>query len=112
EMSSWAVMSMMGLYSVDPASTAYELCSPVFPKIVIRLNAPYTGGRFVITTTSSPALTPYIQSVKLDGRAQKADWIKFKEVTRGGRLSFTLGKTANRNWGAAPKEEPPSLGPH
>ena len=37
EMSSWAVLSMMGLYTVDPASGAYELCSPVFPKISIHL---------------------------------------------------------------------------
>ncbi len=32
EMSSWAVMSMMGIYTVDPASLAYELVSPVFSK--------------------------------------------------------------------------------
>jgi predicted alpha-1,2-mannosidase len=109
EMSSWAVMSMMGLYTIDPAGGAYELCSPAFPKISIRLHAPYTGGRFVITTTAKPAFTPYIQSVKLNGMMCKANWIDIKAITSGGRLSFQLGKTPNRNWGAKPTDAPPSL---
>ncbi|MFT4111330.1 glycoside hydrolase domain-containing protein [Silvibacterium sp.] len=43
EMSSWAVLSMMGFYSVDPASLAYELVSPVFSSVTIHLHAPYSG---------------------------------------------------------------------
>ncbi len=43
QMSSWAILSMMGFYSVDPASLAYELVSPVFDKVVIRLDPPYKG---------------------------------------------------------------------
>ena len=82
EMSSWAVMSMMGLYTVDPASGAYELCSPDFPKISIHLHAPYTGGRFVITTTAKPAFTPYIQTVKLNGVVHGQNWINIKASDR------------------------------
>jgi predicted alpha-1,2-mannosidase len=44
-MSSWAVMSMMGIYSVDPSSLAYELVSPVFPRIVVHLHSPYSGSQ-------------------------------------------------------------------
>ena len=109
EMSSWAVLSMMGIYTIDPASGAYELCSPVFPKISIHLHAPYTGGRLVITTTARPAFTAYIQSVKLNGSVHKANWINIKTLTAGGRLSFTLGKSPNRNWGAKPNDAPPSV---
>ena len=50
-MSSWAVLSMMGIYSVDPASLAYELVGPTFPKIVIHLQAPYPGKTFTIETS-------------------------------------------------------------
>ncbi len=109
EMSSWAVLSMMGLYSVDPAGGAYELCSPDFPKISIHLHAPYTGGRFVITTTAKPAFTPYIQSVKLNANVHRQNWINIKALTSGGRLSYILGKTPNRNWGAKASDAPPSL---
>lgn len=31
DMSSWVVLSMMGVYTVDPASLSWELVSPVFP---------------------------------------------------------------------------------
>ena len=48
EMSSWAVLSMMGIYSVDPSSLAYELVSPSFPKIVLHLQDPYAGKTFTI----------------------------------------------------------------
>ena len=102
-------MSMMGLYSIDPASTAYELCSPEFPKITIHLHTPYTGGRFVITTTPTPMFTPYIQGARLNGIVQKADWIKFSDITDGGKMSFTLCKNPDKNWGSAALEAPPSL---
>ena len=43
EMSSWAVLSMMGIYTVDPASLAYELVGPVFPKVVVHLARSLSG---------------------------------------------------------------------
>ncbi len=109
EMSSWAVMSMMGLYSVDPASGAYELCSPEFPKIVIHLHTPYTGGRFIIRTTPKPAFTPYIQSVKLNGHIHRVDWMTFQTIAAGGRLAIGLGTTPNKKWASAPTDAPPSI---
>jgi predicted alpha-1,2-mannosidase len=109
EMSSWAVMSMMGLYSVDPSSVAYELVSPLFPKIVLHLQAPYSGKTFTIETSSNPEANPYIQSVKLDGNAHKRNWISFRDIAAGGTLHFNLGDSPNRSWGAAAQDAPPSL---
>lgn len=108
EMSSWAVLSMMGLYSIDPASEAYELVSPVFPKIVVRLQAPYSGKAFTIATSAHPESTPYIQKVELNGHPV-SNWIPFHEIVGGGGLRFTLGSTPKETWGAAPREAPPSL---
>ncbi len=109
EMSSWAVLSMMGIYSIDPASTAYELCSPEFPKIVIHLHSCYRGSQFAIVTTPTPAFTPYIQSVKLNGHLRGANWIHFRSITDGGKLSFVLGKMPDRQWGSRNADAPPSL---
>lgn len=108
-MSSWAVMSMMGFYSVDPASLAYELVSPVFPRIVVHLQAPYAGGTFVLSTSPDPGGTPYIAKVALDGRTHTQNWIDFRDITRGGTLHFTLAAQADHSWGAAPEDAPPSL---
>ena len=109
EMSSWAAMSMMGFYSVDPASRAYELVSPVFSKVVIHLHAPYKGKTFTIDTSPNPETNQYIQSVKLNGQTHAKDWIWFQDISRGGRLSFMLGSSPNKQWGAAPADAPPSL---
>ncbi len=109
EMSSWAVMSMMGIYTVDPASLAYELVSPVFPKVVIHLRAPYAGKTFAIETTANPEATPYIQSAQLNGHPQQRNWITFQDMTNGGTLHFTLGSNPNHSWGSAAKDIPPSL---
>ncbi len=109
EMSSWAVLSMMGIYSIDPASLAYELTGPVFPKVVVHLHDPYPGKTFTITATSAAADAPYIQSVQWNGKAHSRNWISFPDIAAGGNLHFVLGSTPNHAWGAASSDAPPSL---
>jgi predicted alpha-1,2-mannosidase len=109
EMSSWAALTMMGIYTVDPASLAYELVSPVFSKVVVHLQAPYAGKTFTIEATSNPDAKPYIQSVKLNGRDHSKNWIKFGDISAGGTLQFALGPEPNKTWGAAADDAPPSI---
>jgi predicted alpha-1,2-mannosidase len=109
EMSSWAVMSMMGLYTVDPASAAYELVSPVFSRVVIHLSAPYQGKTFTIEGSSEAASHPYIQDVQLNGSKLSKNWIRFRDISDGGSLQVELGAQPNHSWGAAPQDAPPSL---
>jgi predicted alpha-1,2-mannosidase len=108
-MSSWAVLSMMGIYSVDPASLAYELVGPTFPKVVIHLQEPYPGKTFSIEADGASANAPYIQSVTLNGHPQEKNWISFRSIAEGGTLHFTLGSTPNRAWGSTEQDAPPSL---
>ena len=109
EMSSWAVLSMLGIYSVDPASLAYELTGPVFPKAVIRLGAPYAGKTFTIEAAGAARNAPYIESAELNARPHSQNWISFKDIAAGGALRFDVGSTPNHNWGAAADDAPPSL---
>jgi putative alpha-1,2-mannosidase len=108
-MSSWAVLSMMGIYSVDPASLAYELVGPTFPKVVIHLQQPYMGKTFIIESTGAAPNAPYIQSVQLNGQPHQQNFIPFHSIADGGGLHFTLGSQPNRAWGAAASDAPPSL---
>jgi predicted alpha-1,2-mannosidase len=109
EMSSWAVLSMMGIYPVDPASLAYELVAPSFPKITVHLDHPYTGKTFTIDAAGDPATNPYIQSVDLNGNPHHQNWISFHALSAGGTLHFTVAANPNHNWGATDADAPPSL---
>jgi len=108
-MSSWAVLSMMGIYTVDPASLAYELVGPTFPKVVIHLHQPYGGKTFSIEAEGAAAHSPYIERVELNGKPQQKNWIPFHSIADGGDLHFTLGSQPNRAWGSAASDAPPSL---
>jgi predicted alpha-1,2-mannosidase len=108
-MSSWAVLSMMGIYSVDPASLAYELVGPTFPEIVIHLQDPYTGKAFRIETSPDSESKPYIQNVTLNGEKHTRNWVSFQEIRAGGTLHFTLGSKPNQAWGSEVNDAPPSL---
>lgn len=109
EMSSWAVLSMMGIYTVDPASLAYELVSPVFSKVVVQLHPPYSGKQLTIEASDNPEATPYIQSVKVNGQDHSQNWISFGDMAAGGDVQFVLGAEPNKSWGAAAQDAPPSL---
>jgi predicted alpha-1,2-mannosidase len=108
-MSSWAVLSMMGIYSVDPASLAYELVGPTFPKIIIHLQDPYPGTAFNIEASPDPESNSYIQDVTLNGEKHTRNWISFQDIRAGGTLHFTLASEPNRAWGAGVNDAPPSL---
>jgi predicted alpha-1,2-mannosidase len=108
-MSSWAVLSMMGIYSVDPASLAYELVGPTFPKVVIHLREPYAGKTFSIEADGATANAPYIQSVQLNSQPLEKNWISFHSIAAGGTLHFTPGSDPNRTWGSTANDAPPSL---
>jgi putative alpha-1,2-mannosidase len=108
-MSSWAVLSMLGMYSVDPASLAYELTGPVFPKAVLHLRDPYPGKSLTITASGAAEGAPYIQGVQWNGKPHSRNWISFHDLAAGGNLHFTLGATPDHSWGAAPADAPPSL---
>lgn len=108
-MSSWAVLSMMGIYSVDPASLAYEITGPSFPKVIIHLQEPYAGKAFSIEAKGAQESAPYIQNVQLNGQPWQKNWIPFQSIAAGGRLSIVVGPNPNEHWGAAPTETPPSL---
>ena len=108
-MSAWAVFSMLGFYPTDPVRPAFELCSPVFPKAVLHLSAPYAAGKTF--TVSAPASdNVYIQSVSLGHEAHNRPWIAQSAISQGGTLTVHLGPTLNTLWGATPAARPPSLG--
>ena len=107
--SSWAVLSMMGIYSADPASLAYELIAPTFSKVVVHLQPPYPARQFTIESAGQTSATPFIHTAKLNGKEHTKNWIAFADIRNGSTLQLTLESKPDSNWGSRPEDAPPSL---
>jgi predicted alpha-1,2-mannosidase len=108
----WFVLAGIGLFDVQGgagANPTMQLSSPLFSKIVIRLNPGYyKGGYLEIETKNDPSKDCYIQSASLNGEPLNQCWIPWNTlVMRGGRLRIVLGGKPNKNWAA--KNPPPSF---
>mgnify|MGYP006280160085 CR=1 FL=1 len=113
QMGAWFVMSAMGLFQMDGGASAdpyYELGSPLFEKITIRLDPRYYPGKeFVIEAENVSDANRYIQSAELNGSPLRRPWFYHRELVSGGRLHLKMGPEPNREWGSRPEDAPPSL---
>ncbi|MFA7288496.1 MAG: GH92 family glycosyl hydrolase [Melioribacteraceae bacterium] len=99
-MSAWYAISSMGLYQVCPGDPVYQLTSPIFDKVTIKLDSTlYSGNEFVIESKNLNKDNYYIQSAVLNGKALNRSWISHEEIVKGGKLSFVMGKEPNKEWG-------------
>lgn len=98
-MSSWYVLSAMGLFQVCPSLPVYQLSTPIFEKTTIRLSDIFSGKDFQITTHNLSKENYYIQSARLNGKAYNRSWISYQDIVAGGVLEYELGPEPNKNWG-------------
>ncbi|MGA2247660.1 MAG: GH92 family glycosyl hydrolase [Verrucomicrobiota bacterium] len=104
-MSAFVVFSMMGLYPVTPGLPVYDLASPVFDRVDIKL---HNGKTFSIVCRHNSANNKYVQEIKLNGHPQTRVWIRHGEVVSGGELDLQMGDTPNQSLGSRPEDFPPS----
>lgn len=102
-LSSWYVLSALGVYPLTPGVGNLALASPLFRRAEIRL----PHGRSALLTTSGHGF--YVQSLRLNGHAYGKPWTTYCRLARGATLAFQLGRKPNRAWGAG--SVPPSYGP-
>ncbi|MBN2496962.1 MAG: GH92 family glycosyl hydrolase [Deltaproteobacteria bacterium] len=96
--SAWYVFAAMGLYPLAPGDGRYEISSPLFDEIEIRLHPDFhPGERFVIRCERSAPEAIYIQSARLDGEPLERSWIAHAEIIGGGELELELG-TEPSSW--------------
>ena len=93
------LFSLQGNASVTPV---YEITSPVFDNVIIKLDPQYYKGKeFTITTHNNSKENTYIQSVKLNGKELNDFWFTHDDFAKGGMLEIWLGNQPNKNWGVA-----------
>lgn len=104
-MSAFVVFSQMGFYPVTPGSPTYNIGSPVFSKVKMRLS---NGKTFEIEAKNASAENKYIQSATLNGKNWDKPWFSHTDIINGAKLVLVMGSEANYNWGADLKNVPPS----
>ena len=91
------LFSLQGNASVTPV---YEITSPVFDNITIKLdNKYYKGKSFNIITHNNTKENVYIQKATLNGKALNTFWFTHENFAKGGTLEIWLGAQPNKTWG-------------
>ncbi len=104
-LTAFVVFSQMGFYPVTPGSPTYNIGSPVFGNIKVKLG---NGKVFEIEAINCSEDNKYIQSATLNGKEWNKPWFSHADVQNGGELILVMGDKANTNWGASLDDAPPS----
>jgi len=81
QMSAWQVFASIGFYPVCPATTHYQLASPVFRKVTINLP---NQRQFVISSTGEEQ----VDRILLNGRPLHRSYLDHNDIVAGGVLQM------------------------
>ena len=99
-----ALMSI-GLFNLQgnaAAKPVYDITSPVFDSVVIKLDPRYYSGKtFTIIIHGNSAQNTYIQKANLNGKPLETFWFPHETFARGGSLELWLGSEPQKSWGTA-----------
>lgn len=87
QMSAWYILSSLGFYQVEPASTRFWFGSPIFDSATINAG----GRKFEIRTIDNSKDNIYINSIELNGKKYEKAYIDFNDIKNGGKLIFKMG---------------------
>jgi predicted alpha-1,2-mannosidase len=100
QMSAWYVLAASGLHPVCPGDNRYEITSPVFNTVEIKLDPKYAKGEtFTIVAKNNSEENIYIQSAKLNGEEWNKCWLNHQQIAAGGTLELEMGNRPNKDWG-------------
>jgi len=105
-MTSWYVLTAMGIYPQCPGQPIYDIGSPIFEETTIKVRE---GKSFIIEAKGVSVQNKYIQSATLNGKPLNKPWINHNDVVKGGRLVFQMGSRPNKSWGSSPDAPAPSM---
>lgn len=95
QLGAWYVMASMGLFDAKGLTApdpTFQVGSPLFDRITVKLNPDYYQGReLVIETEGNAPDNLYIQSLSWNGQPLQSIQLPFADIVRGGRLHIVLG---------------------
>lgn len=105
-MAAFVVFSAMGFYPVTPGFPAYNIGSPQFERVAMKLG---NGHTFRIVAENYGEDNKYIQSATLNGKEWVQPWFTHSDIMNGGTLVLVMGNKPNYHWGANLRMVPPSI---
>lgn len=94
---SMGIFSLRGTTALDPV---YDITSPVFDEITIKLDPEYySGEKFIIKTYNNSKDNMYIQKAQLNQKPLNQFWFHHSDFAKGGILELWLGSKPNKQWG-------------
>ncbi|MFJ4850297.1 GH92 family glycosyl hydrolase [Streptomyces sp. NPDC088733] len=104
EMSSWYVLSSLGIYPLQAGSSNWAIGSPQFTGMTVHRES----GDIVVNAPGNSTKNVYVQSVKVNGKSQRGVSIDSSVLANGGTIDFQMGASPS-SWGTGKNDAPPSL---
>ena len=104
--SAWYVFSAMGFYPVCPGTKQYAMGSPLFQKILVKLE---NGKTIQIEAPDNNKQTRYVKDVKVNGKSVSRTWLEHDELTKGATIKFQMSSKPNKKRGTDKKDAPYSF---
>ena len=105
-MSSWYVLSALGLYAVCPGTDQYVIGSPVFEKATVTLE---NGNRFTVEAINNSPENVYVTSARFNGEPYDLNYITYDDIARGGVLTLEMSAMPDYKRGVDKSTAPFSL---
>jgi predicted alpha-1,2-mannosidase len=91
------LFQMNGGCEEDPA---YEIGSPLFDAVTIKLDpAYYRGKSFRIETKNNSSVNRYVKAASLNGKDYTSFRVRHSDVANGGKLVLEMSDSPNKQWG-------------
>ena len=111
QLGAWYVMAGMGLFDVSGhafANPVFQIGSPLFDKITVKLDPQYYGGKeLVVRTVNNSHQNIYVQSASFNGDLLGKYWVERNTLVEGGELILEMGPEPVTDGGS--RNLPPSM---
>lgn len=94
QMSSWYVLSALGLYQIAPGNPYYEIGRPLMDEAVIQFES---GKKLYIKVKGNSLEAKYVLQVTLNGMPVYRNYLSHEELIAGGTLEFEMGTEPQMN---------------
>ena len=93
QMSAWYVLAASGLHPLCPGDTRYEITSPVFDTVSMKVGS--EGKSFSVIAHNNSPENVYIERMLLNGKPYRKYSITYEDIVKGGKLELFMSNTFN-----------------